>query len=322
LAQGSHSTITPVKGSMAARAAFVFVLFAIGVIQLLCFSSSRQTPRLYTFGFVPQITSLPRQTTPHMMTVYGATTKATTKPNLHSIGLDEDTKDTILSYLEEGSQLEKTQRGVLVSLFRISKKAASGQRSELPTTDEALADPSGEVAVQAAAYEVFFISRDLFGGPVKDFVDNCMRRVMLTTKDAGKRVEILDTCFQAFPAEYKDTPVEDGMRLFRMLLAPQTANVESAKTEVRARSTKLNRDTAGMVEKWMRKMEVGHPEFLGPTDFAEDCRTVSWDPMDVWMPMMPRKKNSQARSAEDCFLFEESLRNYKAVVVNLEAFDL
>ena len=34
------------------------------------------------------------------------------------------------------------------------------------------------------------------------------------------------------------------------------------------------------------------------------------------MPMMPRKKNSQARSAEDCFLFEESLRNYKAVVVN------
>jgi hypothetical protein len=257
-----------------------------------------------------------------MMTVYGATTKATTKPNLHSIGLDEDTKDTILSYLEEGSQLEKTQRGVLVSLFRISKKAASGQRSELPTTDEALADPSGEVAVQAAAYEVFFISRDLFGGPVKDFVDNCMRRVMLTTKDAGKRVEILDTCFQAFPAEYKDTPVEDGMRLFRMLLAPQTANVESAKTEVRARSTKLNRDTAGMVEKWMRKMEVGHPEFLGPTDFAEDCRTVSWDPMDVWMPMMPRKKNSQARSAEDCFLFEESLRNYKAVVVNLEAFDL
>ena len=59
-------------------------------------------------------------------------------------------------------------------------------------------------------------------------------------------------------------------------LSTNTAEVESAKTEVRARSTKLNRDTAGMVEKWMRKMEVGHPEFLGPTDFAEDCRTVNY----------------------------------------------
>ena len=37
-----------------------------------------------------------------------------------------------------------------------------------------------------------------------------------------------------------------------------------------------NYSLVSLVEKWMRKMEVGHPEFLGPTDFAEDCRTVNY----------------------------------------------
>merc|ERR1719379_1813112 len=113
--------------------------------------------------------------------------------------------------------------------------------------NEVLEDPAGEVAVVEAAHQVFFIARDLFGGPVQDFVDTCLKNVMLTTKDAEKRVEILDGCFRAFPEEYKDTPVEDGLRLFRMLLAPQTANAATARTEVRGYLEKLNADTAKSV---------------------------------------------------------------------------
>jgi hypothetical protein len=297
---------------MATRAALVFIFLAIVFVQLR-FSPSWHSPQLYVVGFAPpsngqpqHITSPPRHTSPYMMMPPRTQT-------IHRIEVDEATKGELLRYLD-GSDLQSIQRNVLVSLFRISNK-------KVTEMSEVLADPAGEAAILAAAYEVFFIARDLFGGPVKDFVDTCMRGVMLTTKDAEKRVEILDTCFQAFPAEYKDTPVEDGLRLFRMLLLPHTADMTNAKAEVQTFTAKLNKDTAKSVEKWMRKMEAGKPEFLGPSDFAEDCLTADWDPMDVWMPMMPRKKPTP-RSAADCYFFEESLRNYKAVVMVLHKFDL
>jgi hypothetical protein len=304
---------------MAKRAAFLFVALVIGVIQLLRFSASPQTPELYVLGFapaMPKITSQPRHIAPYMM--------APKTKTIHNVEIEEATKEEVLKVLD-ASDLQDIQRTVLVSLFRISKKEAIGRRSELPTMKEVLADPSGEEAIHAAAYEVFFIARDLFGGPVKDFVDTCLKSVTLTTKDAEKRVEILDTCFYAFPAEYKDTPVEDGLRLFRMLLAPRTANLANAKKDVRAQTTKLNRRTAASVEKWMHGMEAGKGEFYGPNDFVEDCLNDpdGWDLMDVWMPIMPRKKQAtQSRSDSECFTFEEALRNYKAVVLNLEAFDL
>jgi hypothetical protein len=248
---------------------------------------------------------LPRHISPYMMSPQ--------TQRIHKIEVDEATKQEVLRYLE-GSEMEKVQRKVLVSLSRISQKKAM-------VLEEVLEDPSGEEAIQAAAYEVFFIARDVFGGPVKDFVDTCMRRVMLTSKKAEMRLPILDACFASFPSEYKDTPVEDGLRLFRMLLAPRTADIENAKKHVRDFTAKLNRYTAASVEKWMGKMEAGKPEYLGPSDFAEDCLTAPtrWDPMDLWMPLMPRKKHetAAASTANDCFYFEESLRNYKAVVMNL-----
>jgi hypothetical protein len=300
---------------MAARAAFVFIFLAIGVIQLLRFSASPQTPQYYAVGFAPQMTSQPRHIPPYMM--------APQIKTLHNIQVEEATKSQVLRYLElDNSDRQKVQRTVLLSLFRISKAKPTGHRRESPTLDEVLADPSGEAATLAAAYEVFFIARDLFGGPVQDYVDTCLKQVMLTTKDMDTRVEILDSCFRAFPAEYKDTPVEDGLRLFRMLLAPQTADLAFAKTDVRTFTDKLNKDTVRSVEKWMRDIEAGKMEFLGPSDFAEDCLTVNWDPMDLLMPFMPRKKHARAQSPTECFLFEESLRNYKTVVMDLRGFDL
>jgi hypothetical protein len=294
---------------MAARAAFVFTFLVLGIVQLLRLSAPAPTPQFYTVGFAPTTTSQPRQISPYMM--------APKTKNLHKIEIDEFTKSELLRYLDS-SDLHEIQRTVLVSLLRIH-----GRRSELqPSMEDVLADPSGEAAILAAAYEVFFIARDVFGGPVKDFVDRCMKHVMLTTKDNEKRVEILDTCFRAFPAEYKDTPVEDSMRLFRMLLRPESANVATAKQEVRTFTAKLNRDTAKSVERWMQGTEAGKPEFLGPSDFAEDCLTVGWDVMDLWMPIMPRKKHGAAQTANDCFLFEESMRNYKAAVTDLQEFDL
>jgi hypothetical protein len=303
---------------MAKRAAIFFVFLVIGAVQLLRFSASPQTPQFYVFGFAPttpKINSQPRHVAPYMM--------APKTKTIHNVEIEEATKEQVLKALD-ASDLQDIQRTVLVSLFRISKKEAIGRRSELPKMKDVLADPSGEEAILAAAYEVFFISRDLFGGPVKDFVDTCLKSVTLQTKDAEKRVEILDTCFYAFPAEYKDTPVEDGLRLFRMLLAPDTADLANAKSLIRTHTTKLNRRTAAQVEKWMRGMEAGKPEFYGPNDFAEDCLNDpdGWDLMDVWMPMMPRKKDTESKSDRECFTFEEALRNYKALVLNLESFDL
>jgi hypothetical protein len=235
--------------------------------------------------------------------------------NIHRIEVEEATKAEVKRYLD-GSDPLIIQRTVLLSIFRISQKKVSGM-------NEVFADPSGEASIVEAAHQVYFIARDLFGGPVQDFVDTCLKSVMLTTKDAEKRVEILDTCFQAFPEEYKDTPVEDGLRLFRMFLLPQTADMANAKTAVRTHTATLSRDTTKSVEKWMQKLEAGKPGFLGPSDFAEDCRTntaADWTPMDLWMPFMPQEKHK--RSEVDCFLFEEALRNYKVLVMDVQKFDL
>jgi hypothetical protein len=299
---------------MGKRAAVVFMVFAIGLVQLFLGS----TPPTQFFALAPAPTMItgasPRVAAAPLMMVPRTKT-------LHNIEVDEHTKTELLRYLD-ATDPQNVQRTVLVSLFLISKKKAIGQHQDELTINEVLAEPASEAAIRAAAYEVFFIARDLFGGPVKTYVDSCMKRVMLTTTDAAERLDILDACFGAFPEEYKDTPVEEGLRLFRMLLAPQTANVASAKTEVRHFTEKLNKDTAASVERWMRSTEAGQPEFISPSDFAEDCLTVGWDAMDVWMPLMRRKKHLQARTAEDCLLFEEALRNYRAVARDLQSFDL
>jgi hypothetical protein len=235
---------------------------------------------------------------------------------LHNIEVDTATKAEILGYLD-ASVPENLQRSVLLSIFRLSGKTGAESNPEIPSLTECLEDPSGEAATQAAAYQVFFIARDHFDGGLKDFVDVCLRRVLLNTKDPKERVGILDTCFYAFPSEYKDTPVEGGLRLFRMLLDPSAANVAHAKKEVRSFTARLNKNTASMVEAWMQKTEARKMAFAGPSDFAEDCGNVDWDMMDMWMPMMPRKKQQKALGPYECFSFEESLRNYQAVVTDL-----
>jgi hypothetical protein len=293
---------------MGARAALVLLsLAAVGVVQLVLFASP-STPRLYAVGFAPTSISPPRHMSPYMMTNPRLTT-------IHKIEVDAATKSEVMKLLDS-TDLEDVQRSVLLSLFRVSQKQVSGM-------DGLLDNPSGEAAIVEAAHQVFFIARDMFGGPVKDFVDTCLKGVMLTTKDAQERVGILDECFRAFPSDYEDTPIEDSLRLFRMLLLPDTADIANAKTTVRTYTARLNRDTAESVEKWMRKMEAGKPGLLGPSDFAEDClQTTAWDPMDLWMPLMPRKKQTPATSATDCFRFEESLRNYKILTMDLLRFDI
>jgi hypothetical protein len=236
---------------------------------------------------------------------------------LHNIEVDEATKAEILGHLNVP---ENRQRSVLLSIYRLAKKTGDESTPEIPSLEELLEVPSGDVAKQAAAYQIFFMARDDFGGTVKDFVDVCLKRVLLNTKDPKERLDILDTCFLAFPPEYKDTPVESGMRLFRMLLDPESANIANAKKEVRTFTARLNKHTAGMVEKWMRKTETGKLAFSGPSDFAEDCRSVDWDMMDMWMPIMPREKNKKGMGAYECFSFEESLRNYQALVTDLQGF--
>jgi hypothetical protein len=207
----------------------------------------------------------------------------------------------------------------LLSIYRLSKNTGAKATPETPSLKELLKKPSGEPAKEAAAYQIFFMARDDFGDEtVKDFVDVCLKRVLLYTKDPKERVSILDTCFYAFPPEYKDTPIESGMRLFRMLLNPEFASIATAKHEVRSFTARLNKHTAALVEKWMRKTEAGKMAYGDPSDFAEDCMNNDWDMMDMWMPIMPRPK--QGMGAYECFHFEESLRNYQAVVTDLEGF--
>jgi hypothetical protein len=313
---------------MTARAATI-TLVSLGLGALLWqLSAAPQSPKFFAVGPPPAIArpwpaeraipafapgdSFGRHSSPYMMSprVVGA---------LHNIEVDPATKAEILGKLD-ASVPEDVQRSALVSIFRLSRKTSAESNPEIPSLKELLEDPSGEAAKQAAAYQIFFMARDDFDGTVKDFVDVCLKGVLLKTQDPKERVDILDTCFYAFPAEYKDTPVESGMRLFRMLLDPKSANIITAKKEVRGFITRLNQDTAKMVEKWMRKTETGKMAFSDPSDFAEDCRSNDWDMMDMWMPMMPRAKHERGLGAYECFSFEESLRNYQAVVTDLQGF--
>jgi len=312
-------------GSMTARAAVIGFL-AIGALLFWRFETASPS-QLFTFGLHPEIArpratpvfepgnAFGRHSSPYMMSP-----RIVAGP--HNIEVDAATKAEILAKLE-ASELnigENVQRAALLSIYRLSKKTGAESNPEIPSLEELLEDPSGEKSKQAAAYQIFFMARDDFDATVTEYVDVCLKRVLLTTKDPKERVDILDTCFYAFPKDYKDTPVESGMRLFRMLLNPEAANVASAKNDVRSFTSKLNKNMASMVEKWMQKTETGKMAFSGPSEFAEDCRSVDWDMMDMWMPFMPRAKNQKRLGPYECFGFEESLRNYQAVVTDLEGF--
>jgi hypothetical protein len=308
---------------MTARAAtIIFVGLAIGALWLF----SAPPSEFYTVGMPSEIArprampllapgnSFGRRSPPYMMSprIVGG---------LHNIEVDPATKTEILGHLD-ASVPGNLQRAVLLSIFRLSGRSGAESTPEMPSLNELLADPAGDDAKQAAAYQIFFMARDDFGGIAKDFVDVCLKRVLLNAEDQKERVDILDTCFYAFPAEYKNTAIESGLRLFRMLLDPESANIATAKKLVRSFTAQLNKNTASLVEKWMRKMETGKVAFADPSDFAEDCRTADWDMMDMWMPIMSRPKHKKALGAYECFSFEESLRNYQTVVTDLQDFAL
>merc|ERR1719281_1227449 len=155
----------------------------------------------------------------------------------------------------------------------------------------AIAEPSEDIALQAAAREVRFVART-FGKDEGDFADKWVTRVM-ATEDPKARLDILDECFIDLTLDCQG--LEDALRRFRMLLAPHTAMVKHAKQHVRALAAKFDAPKQRFVELWMTKLERGQS--------AED-------PSEVLDECLISVSMGGARS-RDCFEFEEALRNFK-----------
>jgi hypothetical protein len=175
---------------------------------------------------------------------------------------------------------EDVQRRVIERLFRKSPPA--------PAVD----DPSRNAALKAAAQEVRDIAAT-FGKPEGEFADKWVAKV-LTTEDPKARLDILDECFVDMELDCQG--LEDALRRFRMLLAPHTALVQEAKKEVLFQAAKQDIAKQSFVDGWMKKLEKGE-RAEAPSDVLEECLIST-------SMGGPRSK--------DCFLFEESLRNYKA----------
>jgi hypothetical protein len=175
---------------------------------------------------------------------------------------------------------EDVQRRVMERLFR------------KPPPSPALDDPSKDAALKAAAQEVRDIAAT-FGKPEGEFANKWVAKV-LATEDPKARLDIIDECFVNMELDCQG--LEDALRRFRMLLAPHTALVMEAKKEVIFQAAKQDVTKQSFVETWMKKLEKGE-RAEEPSDVLEECLIST-------SMGGPRSK--------DCFLFEESLRNYKA----------
>merc|ERR1719237_1684572 len=90
--------------------------------------------------------------------------------------------------------------------------------------------------------------------------------------------------------------LEDALRRFRMLLAPHTAIVQNARKEVQLLAAEFGTPTRKFIAGWMRKVERGQ---------------IAEDPSEVLDECLISSSMGSARS-EQCFEFEEALRNYKS----------
>jgi len=151
----------------------------------------------------------------------------------------------------------------------------------------AIADPSKDIELQEAAQEVRDFART-FGEEEAEFADKWLTRVM-ATEDPKARLHIMDECFIDSTLDCQG--LDYALRRFRMLLAPYTAVVENAKQHVRALAAEFDVSTQKSVEGWMRQVELGMT-VMYPHEFAEECVIDA--------------------SSEDCFKFEQALRDYKS----------
>jgi len=175
---------------------------------------------------------------------------------------------------------EDVQRRVIERIFR----------KDAPKP--ALDDPSKDVALQAAAKEVRDIA-STFGKAEGEFADKWVSKVM-ATEDPKARLEILDECF--IDLELDCQGLEKALRNFRMLLAPHTALVKEARKEVVFQAAKHDGAKQAFVQQWMAKLEKGE-RAEDPADVLDECLVAT---------------SMGGPRSQDCFLFEEALRNYKA----------
>jgi len=238
---------------MGKRAAVVFSVFAVVVLQWLV--TDVEPSQFYMVA--PQLASQPRASAPQMM--------APREPSPWDYQVAFNSEDV--------------QRRVMERLFR------------KPPPTPTMADPSEDIALQAAAKEVRDIART-FGRAEADFADKWLTRVM-ATEDPKVRLDILDECFIDLTLDCRG--LEDALRRFRMLLAPHTALVKNAKRHVRALAAKFDLAKQNFVEAWMKKVERAQI-VEDPTEVLDECLISS--------------SMGGARS-RDCFDFEEALRNYK-----------
>jgi hypothetical protein len=175
---------------------------------------------------------------------------------------------------------EDVQRRVMSRLFR--------QAPPSPALD----DPSKDAALQTAAQEVRDIAAT-FGEPEGEFANKWVAKVM-AKEDPKARLDIIDECFVDMTLDCQG--LEDALRRFRMLLAPHTALVKESKKEVLYQAGKQDGVKQAFVEEWMKKLESGQ-RAEDPADVLDECLIAS---------------QSGGPRSQECFEFEEALRNYKA----------
>jgi hypothetical protein len=175
---------------------------------------------------------------------------------------------------------EDVQRRVMSRLFR----------KDPPSP--VLEDPSKDAALHTAAQEVRDIAAT-FGKPEGEFANKWVAKV-LATEDPKARLDIIDECFVDMTLDCEG--LEDALRRFRMLLAPHTALVKESKKEVIYQASKQDGVKQAYVDEWLKKVESGQ-RAADPADVLDECLISA---------------NMGGPRSQECFEFEEALRNYKA----------
>jgi len=171
-----------------------------------------------------------------------------------------------------------------------------------PASGPPLIERSENELLTAAAAEVRQAA-STFGPEQRKFADEWLDKV-LKTEDSSSRLEIMDECFVSyFDGDYLGAGgdcmrLEDALRKFRILLAPETGIVKQARQRVREVAGRFGGDEVTFVDKWLAKV-----------DSAKDT-----DEEGVIMDECIMTAKMGGEQSLDCYELEESLRNYRTAI--------
>jgi hypothetical protein len=168
-----------------------------------------------------------------------------------------------------------------------------------PATGPPLEERSESELLKAAAAEVRQAAAT-FGTKEQEFTNEWLEKVM-KTEDPNSRLEIMDECFVSyFEGDFMGGDcqrLEDALRKFRILLAPETGIVKAARARCREVAGRFGKDEVGFVDKWLEKIDNAKDTDEGV--IMDEC-------------IMTAKMGGE--ESLDCFELEESLRNYRAAI--------